>query len=319
MTMSGIRSRLGILAATGVAATLGAASAHGGISHLEAMAIGQTELPAGTVVRIQDERFDGVEWTYEVDLVINNGNIIAQVEMDADTGAITQYDEFPQTANQRDRWQEIVALYQTATLDYDDAVGRAYSRYPNAEFYEIALDLEVGRLEYDFPLRDGTAFFQIEIDALNGNIDDPDGDGGSINLGEVADLAAIQEPNGVILKITLLQRNGNWEYKTEIAKNGGAREVHIWFDEDTGAVKKRLVRDITGTELQKNQAVLNLLPNANFTFEDSMWLARTKYGNSRMKSIELVVLSGRLKYKAIMIEAAVNGTAKVDARNGNVV
>jgi len=49
-----------------------------------------------------------------------------------------------------------------------------------------------------------------------------------------------------------------------------------------------------------------------------MWLARTKYGNSRMKSITLAVIGGRLKFKAIMSEAGVNRTARVDARSGNV-
>jgi uncharacterized membrane protein YkoI len=237
--------------------------------------------------------------------------------MDADTGVVTQYDEFPQSAAQRDHWQEILALLETAVLDYELAFGRAYKRYPNAEIYESTLNIEQGRLEYDFPMRDGDGMFQIEVDAITGSIDDPTG-GGSIGLDEVAEVAAIEEPTGVILKITLLKRNGNWEYKTEIAKNNGAREVHLWIDEDNGVVRKRVVRDVTGTELQQNQNVLALWPNANYTFEDSMWLARTKYGNSRMKSITLIVSGGRLKFKAIMLEAGVSGTAKVDARNGNV-
>lgn len=308
----------GPTALLGVAGALIAGSATAGIDHMEALAIAQAEVPDGTAVKVQDERFDGVEWTYEVELVRNNGNLIAQVEMDADTGAITQFDEFPQNASQRTHWQNVLALLASAQIDFNGAAQRAYSRYPNAEFYEITLTIEQGRLEYDIPLRDGGALFQIEVDAITSNIDDPDGDGGSIHLGEVADIAALEEPTGVILKITLLKRNGNWEYKTEIAKNNGAREVYLWIDEDNGVIKKRLVRDVTGAELQQNQAVLNLWPNAQFTFEDAMWLARTKYGNSRMKSLTLAVLAGRLKYKAVMSEAGLNKSAKIDARNGRV-
>lgn len=298
------------------AAGLCAGSAAGGIDHFEALAIAEAAAPNRTAIKIQDERFDG-ENTFEVELVSDNGRTITEVEMRATNGAITQIEEFAQSNAEADHWRDVLNLLETANLDFLDAIQRAYSRYPNALIYEVSLNIEQGRLEYDFEMEDGGPIFHIEVDARNANIDDNTG-GQSIDVGEAADIARAEVPGGTIVKVKLIKRNGNWEYKFEVATNNGAKETHLWIDEDNGAIKKRITRNTRPGEQDKNQAVMNLWPNARQDFIDAMWLARIELGNARPKLWSLKVIGGRLYFKVKMLEVTQNESVLVDARNGNV-
>lgn len=308
-----LRPALGV-----VAAGLLAGNAAGGIDHLEAMVIARTAVSGATVVKIQDERFDGIDDSFEVELISSNGGTKFEVEIDAQSGDVNHIKDFNQTNSERNHWLDIFDLLDTANLNYQDAIQRAYSRYPNAMIYEMTLNIEQGRLEYDIPLDDGDGLFQIEVDARNGNIDDPNGDGGSIDVGDAVDVARADVPNGTVVKAKLLKRKGNWEYKIEVATNNGARETHLWIDDNNGAIKKRRTRDTSAGEQNKNQQVMNLWPQAREDFIDAMWLARTELGNARPKLWSLKVVGGPLKYKVKMLEVDRNRSVLVDARNGNV-
>jgi uncharacterized membrane protein YkoI len=308
--------RIGVVVAGAGAAAWSAASAGAGIDHIEALVIAEAAVPEGTTIKIQDERFDG-ENTFEVEMVTDNGNTITEVEMRATNGDITHIKEFDQSSAEAEEWRDVLRLLENANLDFLDAVQRAYSRYPNALIYEVSLNIEQGRLEYDFEMEDGGPIFHIEVDARNANIDDNTG-GRSIDVGEAVDIARSDVPAGTVVKVKLLQRNGNWEYKIEVATNNGTRETHLWIDEDNGAIRKRLNRDARPGERDKNQAVMDLWPNAREDFIDAMWLARTELGNARPKLWSFKVIDGRLFFKVKMLEVTENESVLVDARTGNV-
>ena len=63
------------------------------VDHNRAINLARNHVPSGVAVEVEDEIYDGIEDTYEVELIINNGNTIADVEIDRTTGAVVQYNE----------------------------------------------------------------------------------------------------------------------------------------------------------------------------------------------------------------------------------
>ena len=91
---------------------------------------------------------------------------------------------------------------------------------------------------------------------------------------EAADIARAEVPNGVIVKIKLIERGTNWEYKIEVATNNGRRETHLWIDEDNGRINKRRTRDTRPGEGDNNRDVMDLWPNAVLDFVNALDVAR---------------------------------------------
>lgn len=150
------------LAASSLASTVASAD----IGFFAAVQLCRNAAPGKTLISVETRIRNGV-WVYEGDLYNNPVTIKTTPRLNRDTGAIIQIKNDPASAAEVAEVQAVLALLDTATIDFMDAIEIANGAAQQEATERATLEIEHGILAFQVDYFDGT---QVDVDAVTGGV-----------------------------------------------------------------------------------------------------------------------------------------------------
>jgi uncharacterized membrane protein YkoI len=211
-----IRSSIALAALA--ASSLVATAASADIGFFAAVQLCRNAAPGKTLISIETRVRSGA-WVYEGDLYSNPVAVKTTPRLNSNTGAILQIKNEAASAAEVAEVQAVLALLDTATIDFMDAVEIANNAAQQEATERAKLEIEHGILAFQVDYFDGT---QVDVDAVTGGVIPHHGEGDEIEPTLPA--------TAVLPAITAAELNagaGWWTIglETEAEKGGGIVEV----------------------------------------------------------------------------------------------
>jgi uncharacterized membrane protein YkoI len=202
------------VAASSLATTVASAD----IGFFAAVQLCRNAAPGKTLISIETRIRNGV-WVYEGDLYNDPVTLKTTPRLNRDTGAIIQIKNDPATAAEIAEIGAILAMLDTATIDFMDAIEIANGAAQQEAAERAKLEIEHGILAFQVDYFDGT---EVDVDAVTGGVIPHHGEGEPIEptLPSTAVLPAIAA--------AALNAGAGWMtigLETEAEKGGSLVEV----------------------------------------------------------------------------------------------
>jgi uncharacterized membrane protein YkoI len=202
------------VAASSLATTVASAD----IGFFAAVQLCRNAAPGKTLISIETRIRNGV-WVYEGDLYNDPVTLKTTPRLNRDTGAIIQIKNDPATAAEIAEIGAILAMLDTATIDFMDAIEIANGAAQQEAAERAKLEIEHGILAFQVDYFDGT---EVDVDAVTGGVIPHHGEGEPIEptLPSTAVLPAIA--------VAELNAGAGWMtigLETEAEKGGSLVEV----------------------------------------------------------------------------------------------
>jgi uncharacterized membrane protein YkoI len=202
------------VAASSLATTVASAD----IGFFAAVQLCRNAAPGKTLISIETRIRNGV-WVYEGDLYNDPVTLKTTPRLNRDTGAIIQIKNDPATAAEIAEIGAILAMLDTATIDFMDAIEIANGAAQQEAAERAKLEIEHGILAFQVDYFDGT---EVDVDAVTGGVIPHHGEGEPIEptLPSTAVLPAIAAAE--------LNAGAGWMtigLETEAEKGGSLVEV----------------------------------------------------------------------------------------------
>lgn len=202
------------VAASSLATTVASAD----IGFFAAVQLCRNAAPGKTLISIETRIRNGV-WVYEGDLYNDPVTLKTTPRLNRDTGAIIQIKNDPATAAEIAEIGAILAMLDTATIDFMDAIEIANGAAQQEAAERAKLEIEHGILAFQVDYFDGT---EVDVDAVTGGVIPHHGEGEPIEptLPSTAVLPAIAAAE--------LNAGAGWMtigLETEAEKSGSLVEV----------------------------------------------------------------------------------------------
>lgn len=300
------------------------------LSHDQAKAIVLDYIPGAMLQTIQLESEDGC-LVYEMKLI--KGSIYYEVEIDARTGKIYQYEinGIPQQTSKN------ATHVDSPTITWQQAKDIALKKIPGAKSTKLELDTSDGLLVYDIDLIKDNVEYDLEISAETGEIVKYKVDRDYLTKAEVATsnpkvtweqakkIALEKVPNGTTTKLKLDRENGRLIYEIEIIKNNQEHDLEI--DATTGQIVKYEIDDVKQTlPASSSSVVINqnaqtaqvATNNKLLTHEEVKQIALKRVPGAIVKEIELDKENGKTVYEIELIKDNVEYDLEIDAYTGEI-
>ena len=150
------------LAASSLASTVASAD----IGFFAAVQLCRNAAPGKTLISVETRIRSGV-WVYEGDLYNNPTTVKTTPRLNQATGAIIQIKNDPVGAAEAADIQAILAMLDTATIDFMDAIEIANAAAQQEAAERARLEIEHGILAFQVDYFDGT---QVDVDAVTGGV-----------------------------------------------------------------------------------------------------------------------------------------------------
>jgi uncharacterized membrane protein YkoI len=202
------------VAASSLATTVASAD----IGFFAAVQLCRNAAPGKTLISIETRIRNGV-WVYEGDLYNDPVTLKTTPRLNRDTGAIIQIKNDPATAAEIAEIGAILAMLDTATIDFMDAIEIANGAAQQEAAERAKLEIEHGILAFQVDYFDGS---EVDVDAVTGGVIPHHGEGEPIEptLPSTAVLPAIAAAE--------LNAGAGWMtigLETEAEKGGSLVEV----------------------------------------------------------------------------------------------
>lgn len=163
---------LAALAASSLTATVATAD----IGFFAAVQLCRNAAPGKTLISVETRIRSGV-WVYEGDLYNNPVTAKSTPRLNRDTGAIIQIKNDAVGAAEAAEIQAVLAMLDTATIDFMDAIEIANNAAQQEATERARLEIEHGILAFQVDYFDGT---QVDVDAVTGGVIPHHNEGGEM-------------------------------------------------------------------------------------------------------------------------------------------
>lgn len=297
------------------------------LTHDQAKTIVLKHIPGATVQTITLESEDGC---LVYDMKLTKGTTYYEVEIDARTGKIYQYEinGMPQQTSKDP------TNLDSPTLTWQQAKNIALAKVPGGVTTKLKLETSNERLVYEIELIKDNVEYEMKIDATTGEIVKYNVDRNyvttqtttaqpKITWDQAKKIALDKVPGGKTTQLELDKEDNQYVYKIELFKDNVEHELEI--DATTGTIIKYEID-------HKKQALSNTNNNTNtnintnttstskqlLTHEQVKQVALKRVPGAIVKDIELDDEHGTLIYEVELIKDNVEYDLEINAYTGEI-
>lgn len=295
------------------------------LTHEQAQTIALKYIPGATLQKISLDSEDGC---LVYDMKLTKGTTYYEVEIDARTGKIYQY-EINGVSQQTSTNSPNL---DSPTLTWQQAKDIALEKIPGGVTTKLKLETSNGLLVYEIELLKDNVKYELKLNAETGEIVKYDMDHTisqtntvqtPITWEQAKKIALEKVPGGTTTKLKLDEENGKLVYEIEIIKNNEEHDLEI--DATTGTIikyeienKVQLITNTTTNTASKPASGTANSSNQLLTHEQVKQIALKRVPGAIVKDIELDKEHGTYIYEVELIKDSIEYDLEINAYTGEI-